>query len=111
MSWFTRKKQKIEQNTKNIEKNYSSEVAKRWSYEGGEFGIISSISNPFCGDCSRIRLTAEGKLFTCLFSNNSHDVKKLIAGPSVFICDECVDLCNEIIRETEKQFGIIIQTN
>ena len=61
-----------------VEKNYSSEVAKRWSYEGGEFGIISSISNPFCGDCSRIRLTAEGKLFTCLFSNNSHDVKKLI---------------------------------
>ena len=44
-----------------LEKNFSSEVAKRWSYDGGEFGIISSISNPFCGDCSRLRLTAEGK--------------------------------------------------
>jgi cyclic pyranopterin phosphate synthase len=61
-----------------VEKNYNSEVAKRWTYKGGEFGIISSISSPFCGDCSRIRLTAEGKLFTCLFTNNSHDVKNLI---------------------------------
>ena len=63
---------------KSLEKNYSSEVAKRWSYSGGEFGIISSISNPFCGDCSRIRLTAEGKLFTCLFADKSHDIKKLV---------------------------------
>ena len=36
---------------KPLEKNYTSEVAKRWSYQGGEFGVISSISNPFCGDC------------------------------------------------------------
>jgi hypothetical protein len=63
---------------KPLEKNYNSEVAKRWSYQGGEFGVISSISNPFCGDCSRIRLTAEGKLFTCLFANKSHDIKSLI---------------------------------
>lgn len=63
---------------KPLEKNYISEVAKRWSYQGGEFGVISSISNPFCGDCSRIRLTAEGKLFTCLFANKSHDIKSLI---------------------------------
>ena len=61
-----------------LERNYKSEVAKRWTYEGGEFGIISSISKPFCGDCSRVRLTAEGKLFTCLFASNSHDVKKIL---------------------------------
>ena len=61
-----------------LEKNYSSEVAKRWSYNGGEFGVISSISNPFCGDCSRLRLTAEGKIFTCLFTNKSHDIKNLL---------------------------------
>ena len=61
-----------------LEKNYSSEVAKRWSYNGGEFGVISSISNPFCGDCSRLRLTAEGKIFTCLFANKSHDIKNLL---------------------------------
>ena len=65
-------------NIKSLEKNYTSEVAKRWSFSGGEFGVISSISNPFCGDCSRIRLTAEGKLFTCLFAEKSHDIKSLI---------------------------------
>ena len=65
-------------NIKSLEKNYNSEVAKRWSFSGGEFGVISSISNPFCGDCSRIRLTAEGKLFTCLFAEKSHDIKSLI---------------------------------
>ena len=65
-------------NIKSLKKNYTSEVAKRWSFSGGEFGVISSISNPFCGDCSRIRLTAEGKLFTCLFAEKSHDIKSLI---------------------------------
>jgi cyclic pyranopterin phosphate synthase len=64
-----------------MKKNYNSEVAKRWSYSGGEFGIISSISNPFCGDCSRIRLTAEGKLFTCLFADKSYDIKSLVRSP------------------------------
>ena len=63
---------------KSLQGNYKSEVAKRWSYDGGEFGIISSISKPFCGECSRVRLTAEGKLFTCLFASKSHDVKKLL---------------------------------
>ena len=63
---------------KSLQGNYKSEVAKRWSYAGGEFGIISSISKPFCGECSRVRLTAEGKLFTCLFASKSHDVKKLL---------------------------------
>jgi len=63
---------------KPLEKNYSSEVAKRWSYSGGEFGVISSISNPFCGDCSRVRLTAEGKLFTCLFGDKPHNIKDML---------------------------------
>ena len=63
---------------KSLQGNYKSEVAKRWSYAGGEFGIISSISKPFCGECSRVRLTAEGKLFTCLFASKSHDIKNLL---------------------------------
>tara|TARA_Y100000590_G_scaffold336190_1_gene382840 strand:- start:552 stop:1478 length:927 start_codon:yes stop_codon:yes gene_type:complete len=61
-----------------LEKNYLSEVANRWGYDGGEFGIISSISSPFCQNCSRLRLTAEGMLYTCLFSNNGHDVKEVL---------------------------------
>ena len=63
---------------KSLQGNYKSEVAKRWSYDGGEFGIISSISKPFCGECSRVRLTAEGKLFTCLFASKSHNIKNLL---------------------------------
>ncbi len=40
--------------------------------------MISSISNPFCGDCSRVRLTAEGKLFTCLFGDKPHNIKDML---------------------------------
>ncbi len=80
-----------------LERNYKSEVAKRWSYDGGEFGIISSISKPFCGDCSRVRLTAEGKLFTCLFASNSHDVKKLLRSSesNISISNYLMDMWSE----------------
>ena len=80
-----------------LESNYKSEVAKRWSYEGGEFGIISSISKPFCGNCSRVRLTAEGKLFTCLFASKSHDVKKLLRSSesNISISNYLMDMWSE----------------
>ena len=53
------------------------EVASRWRYRdgGGELGIIASVSKPFCGDCSRARLSAEGRLFTCLFGAAGEDLK------------------------------------
>ncbi len=62
--------------------NYSSETAKRYQFEDGvgEIGIIASVSNPFCGQCSRIRLTADGKIRTCLFSIVEHDVRALLRG-------------------------------
>ncbi|MFQ5752451.1 MAG: GTP 3',8-cyclase MoaA [bacterium] len=61
-----------------VEKNYQSEVAHRYRYldGGGEIGIIASVTRPFCGDCSRIRLSAEGKLYTCLFATRGWDLKK-----------------------------------
>lgn len=57
--------------------NYTGEVAKRWRYlDGqGEIGIISSISQPFCGDCTRARLSPEGELFTCLFGSKGTDFR------------------------------------
>ncbi len=60
-----------------IEKNYGSEVALRFRYKdgGGEIGVIASVTKPFCGNCARIRLSAEGKLYTCLFASYGHDVK------------------------------------
>jgi GTP 3',8-cyclase len=56
---------------------YRGEVATRWRYRdaSGEVGIIASVSQPFCGDCTRLRLTADGQLYTCLFGNVAHDVR------------------------------------
>src|SRR5437870_5507544 len=57
--------------------NYLGEVAKRWRYVdgSGEIGIISSVSQPFCGDCTRARLSTEGQLVTCLFAAGGLDLR------------------------------------
>jgi len=67
-----------------IDKNYRSEVANRYRYlGGGEFGIISSVTQPFCGDCTRARLSADGRIYTCLFAHSGFDIKTLLrAGAS-----------------------------
>jgi cyclic pyranopterin phosphate synthase len=65
--------------------NYRGEVAKRWRYVdgAGEIGVISSVTQPFCGDCTRARLSAEGSLVTCLFATTGRDLKTpLRAGAS-----------------------------
>ncbi|MCH2525724.1 MAG: GTP 3',8-cyclase MoaA [Dehalococcoidia bacterium] len=60
-----------------IDKNYSGEVADRYRYlDGiGEIGFISSVTEPFCSDCTRARLSTDGKLFTCLFANEGKDLR------------------------------------
>jgi len=65
-----------------IEPNYRGEVALRWRYadESGEVGVIASVTQPFCGDCTRARLSAEGKLYTCLFAVEGHDLRGLLRG-------------------------------
>lgn len=56
--------------------NYRGEVAKRYrTPQGGEIGLISSVTQPFCRDCTRARLTADGHLFTCLFGTQGHDLR------------------------------------
>ena len=64
------------------EANYRGEVARRWRYRdgAGEIGVISSVTEPFCGDCTRIRLSAEGRLYTCLFGLRGHDLRALVRG-------------------------------
>lgn len=58
------------------------ETATRWRYVdgGGEIGLISSVTNAFCGDCNRARISTEGRLFTCLFSAAGHDLRALLRG-------------------------------
>jgi cyclic pyranopterin phosphate synthase len=67
-----------------VNPNYTGEVAERWSYSdgSGEIGVISSVTQAFCKDCTRIRLSTEGKLYTCLFASKGHDLKPLIRSNS-----------------------------
>ena len=60
--------------------NYPGEVVERWRYGDGigEIGVIASVTRPFCGGCTRARLSAEGKLFTCLFAVAGHDLRALL---------------------------------
>ena len=62
--------------------NYPGEVADRWQYAdgSGEIGVISSVTEPFCSDCSRARLSTEGRLYTCLFATEGHDLRSLLRG-------------------------------
>jgi cyclic pyranopterin phosphate synthase len=65
-----------------LEARYPGEVARRYRYAdgAGEVGVISSVTQPFCQGCTRARLTAEGRLYTCLFAAEGHDVRSLLRG-------------------------------
>jgi GTP 3',8-cyclase len=63
-----------------VESAYRGEVANRWRYRdgSGEIGVIASVTQPFCGDCTRARLSADGKLYTCLFAMRGHDLRAVL---------------------------------
>ena len=63
-----------------LDSNYSGEVARRFRYRdgGSEIGVIASVTQPFCGDCTRARISADGALYTCLFATNGHDLRALL---------------------------------
>jgi GTP 3',8-cyclase len=65
-----------------VEPAYRGEVANRWRYRdgGGEIGVIASVTQPFCGDCTRARLSADGQVYTCLFAVEGHDLRALLRG-------------------------------
>jgi cyclic pyranopterin phosphate synthase len=65
-----------------VEPNYAGEVAERWRYRdgAGEIGVVSSVTQAFCRDCNRMRLSTEGSLYTCLFAQQGHDLKALLRG-------------------------------
>ncbi|MBX9869174.1 MAG: GTP 3',8-cyclase MoaA [Burkholderiaceae bacterium] len=67
-----------------IPANYASETAERWQHAdgGNEIGLISSVSKAFCHDCSRARLSTEGKLYTCLFATTGYDLRTMIRNPA-----------------------------
>jgi GTP 3',8-cyclase len=63
-----------------VEPAYRGEVARRWRYRdgGGEIGLIASVTQPFCADCTRARISADGKLYTCLFALRGHDLRAVL---------------------------------
>ena len=81
-----------------VDPHYKGEVAKRWQYKdgSGEVGVITSVTQAFCGDCNRLRLSAEGSIYTCLFASEGVDLRRLLRqGAS----DEFI---NEVIVNTWK---------
>ncbi|GAB3382968.1 GTP 3',8-cyclase MoaA [Lysobacter fragariae] len=64
-----------------LDAQYRGEVASRYAFEDGrgEVGFVSSVSEPFCGDCHRARVSADGRLYTCLFAADGHDLRPLLA--------------------------------
>jgi GTP 3',8-cyclase len=76
-----------------VDPNYEGEVARRWRYRDGkgEIGVIASVTQPFCGGCTRARLSAEGRLFTCLFAVRGHDLRGVVrSGASDEELDEAI---------------------
>jgi GTP 3',8-cyclase len=65
-----------------IDPNYAGEVAERWRYRdgAGEVGVIASVTQAFCSSCTRIRLSTDGQLYTCLFASTGHDLRNLVRG-------------------------------
>ena len=65
-----------------VEPNYPGEVARRWRYRdgAGEIGVIASVTHPFCGGCTRARLSADGSLYTCLFAGRGYSLRDVMRG-------------------------------
>ena len=65
-----------------VDPNYRGEVAERWRYRdgSGEIGVIASVTQAFCRDCTRARLSTSGSLYTCLFATRGHELKSLLRG-------------------------------
>ncbi|KAA0804366.1 GTP 3',8-cyclase MoaA [Bacillus sp. JAS102] len=88
-----------------IEANYAGEVATRYRYIGSdeEIGIISSVTDSFCSSCTRARISAEGKLYTCLFASKGSDLRELLR--SEYTDEEITDIVSDIWNNREDRYS------
>ena len=88
-----------------LDPNYVGEVARRYRYRdgGGEVGVITSITQPFCGDCTRARLSPEGELFTCLFGSTGFDLRALLRAGATD--DELADAIARVWRIRDDRYS------
>ena len=86
---------------------YRGEVADRWAYRDGpgEVGIIASVTQPFCADCSRARITADGQLYTCLFATTGHDLRSPLRSGATD--DELLQAITSIWRRRDDRYSEI----
>jgi cyclic pyranopterin phosphate synthase len=90
-----------------LQQNYRGEVAQRYAFADGkgEIGFISSVTEPFCGDCHRARLSADGTIYTCLFANTGTDLRSALrAGASD---SELVSLMQNVWRNRTDRYSEI----
>ena len=89
-----------------LESNYYGEVASRYGFEDGvgEIGIISSVSKPFCADCTRSRITADGLMYTCLFTNKGYDLRTQIRKNSL---EDLEDYIKQIWINRSDQYSVL----
>lgn len=85
--------------------NYRGEVAKRWRYRdgSGEIGVIASVTQAFCRDCTRARLSAEGQIYTCLFATAGHDLRALLRNGATD--DEIVQFVQGVWRGRDDRYS------
>jgi cyclic pyranopterin phosphate synthase len=88
-----------------LDPDYRGEVARRYRYKdgSGEIGVIASVTHPFCGDCTRLRLSADGKLYTCLFATKGHDVRSLLRGDASD--DEIAEFLRSLWKAREDRYS------
>ena len=86
---------------KDLAQSSTSEV---WSYDYGRFGIISSVTNPFCTNCTRIRLTCDGKLYNCLFSSNGYDIMKFIR--PFYMDDKLMNFLSNLWKSRDDSYSL-----
>ncbi|MGG0303583.1 GTP 3',8-cyclase MoaA [Bacillus albus] len=88
-----------------IEANYTGEVATRYRYIGSdeEIGIISSVTDSFCSSCTRARISAEGKLYTCLFASKGNDLRELLR--CGYTDEEITDIVRDIWNNREDRYS------
>lgn len=94
-----------------LDPNYRGEVAERWRYRdgSGEIGVIASVTQAFCGTCTRARLSAEGALYTCLFSIKGHDFRSLLRGGATD--DEISQMIARVWRKRADRYSEIRSDN
>ena len=87
------------------ERNYRGEVAERYAFEdgSGELGFISSVSQPFCGDCSRARISSDGSFYTCLFATHGTDLRAPLRGGASD--DELYELVRAVWSERRDRYS------